>query len=81
MAARSLPPKSASAEDSASTGDHVAGAFGDASELDGALREEVGEALEMTGDRVKQLVERDELWALHVPMGVLGLIEQVDRIG
>jgi AMMECR1 domain-containing protein len=35
----------------------------------------------VTRNRVEELVQRDELRALHVPVRVLGPIEQIDGIG
>src|SRR5581483_4872328 len=65
----------------ASAGDLMDRAFGDAAELDDALRDQIGVLLGIVHDFVEQLVEPDEVLALDVPMGLLGLMHQIEAVG
>ncbi len=48
--------------------------------MHGTLRDEVHVVLDVFVDLVEQLVQRDELWPLHIPVGLLGLRLQVDAV-
>src|SRR5438552_12978043 len=57
------------------------GPFGDAAELDDSLGDQIHVRLDVFVDLVKQLVERDERGAFHVPVSLLALCLQVDAVG
>src|ERR1051325_8355349 len=60
---------------------HTGGAFRDAAELHRALGNVVNVILNILIDLVEQFVQGDEVGPLDVPVGLLGLRLQIDRIG
>ena len=61
-------------------GGYTNGALRDATELDDALRDEIDVFPRIGINFVKQLVQRDKVVALHVPVRLLGLHHQVDGV-
>ena len=59
----------------------ASGAFGDAAELDHPLGQQIDVLLHVLVDFVEQLVQGDELRALHVPVGLLALGLEIDAVG
>jgi hypothetical protein len=56
-------------------------ALGDARQLDHPLREQVHIAFDALVDIVEELVQGDEVRALHVPVRLLALGLQIDAVG
>ena len=58
-----------------------AGPFGDPAELNDALREQVHVLVGGSVNLVEQFVQRDEVGPFHVPVRLLRLELEVDRVG
>ena len=59
--------------------DRLQRALGGSAERGDTLRHQVDELPHLVGDLVEELVERDEIRTLHVPMCLLGLQGEIDR--
>ena len=62
-------------------GDRPESAAGDAAELHGPLSQIIGELAETIRDFIEQGVKGNKVWAFYIPVRLLRLKPEIDRVG